>query len=59
MTILLAGSLHAEEHAGWQTHLPADEELVLATEPHDASRVDVALVANGTLQDRGRLLRLG
>lgn len=50
MTILLIGSLDAEDYADWRrhllAHLPAGEELVLATEPHDPAAVEVALVAN-------------
>ncbi len=56
MSILLIGSLDAEEYADWRqqilAHLPAGEELVLAGEPHDPQAVEVALVANpphGTL----------
>lgn len=50
MSILLAGSLSDEDYAEWRSFilpcLPAGETLVLATEPHDAEAVEVALTAN-------------
>nr|WP_314073198.1 glyoxylate/hydroxypyruvate reductase A [uncultured Roseococcus sp.] len=63
MSILLIGSLDAEEYAEWRqhilAHLPAGEELVLAGEPHDPAAVEVALVANPPHGTLARYPRLG